>query len=223
MPEYTMTPEDRLRLLEEHVAVQEEILIGLQAERIEAERLNESVDRLGMGATSLGEALREVDRQQQLLTRLGRAVKEVQDKADEIDAKTLTTKDIEERERLAEIERLKREAEVEAERDRKAKVLAAQEQARRREQMRKFIWWSVLGAITVSAAVVAITVNNAAEQRENTKFRQDVYNICQARSEQARRVRGFLESAEPETAQEAERLQILIGAFPVIPCDGLLQ
>lgn len=73
--------EERVRELEAHVTIQERILVNLQAELIEANRLNESVERLGEGATSLGEALLAVDKQQQTLTRLGRQLNDVEQQA----------------------------------------------------------------------------------------------------------------------------------------------
>lgn len=54
-------------MLESHVEVQEGVLAGIQAERIEAERLTDSVGRLGEGANALGEALLTVSKQQQRL------------------------------------------------------------------------------------------------------------------------------------------------------------
>lgn len=78
MPDAT---EERLRLLEAHVEVQEQLLVAMQAERIEADRLSDSVTRLGDGASALGEALRAVDKQQQMLTKLGQELKEVEDKS----------------------------------------------------------------------------------------------------------------------------------------------
>lgn len=69
--------EQRIRGLEAHQEIQEAILIAMQAERIEAERLTDSVDRLGMGATALGEAILQVDRNQQTLTKLGGELREV--------------------------------------------------------------------------------------------------------------------------------------------------
>lgn len=71
--------EERLRALEVHQEVQEELIRGIHAERIESERLQASVIRLGRGATSLGEALLQVDKNQQTLTKLGAELKQVKD------------------------------------------------------------------------------------------------------------------------------------------------
>lgn len=52
--------------------------------------LNESVERLGMNASALGEALLKVDQQQQLLTRLGQDISNVEAKSvsyEEVDEK----------------------------------------------------------------------------------------------------------------------------------------
>lgn len=75
------TPRDldeRLRLLEASMEIQEQILASLHAERIEAERLTESVSRLGDGAAALGQALLRVDRTQQSLTELGTELRAVE-------------------------------------------------------------------------------------------------------------------------------------------------
>lgn len=76
------TLEERLRLLESSSEIQEQILANLQAERIESDRLSLSVGRLGDGATTLGEALLRVDRNQQQLTKLGRQLSEVEQATD---------------------------------------------------------------------------------------------------------------------------------------------
>lgn len=73
--------DERLRYLEASVAVQEQELVAIRAERIEADRLEQSVNRLGDGASALGEALLAVDRTQQRLTRLGQEVEHVASKA----------------------------------------------------------------------------------------------------------------------------------------------
>lgn len=89
--------DQRLRDLEVSVAVQEEILTSIQAELIEAGRLNDSVERLGEGANVLGAALLQVDRNQRELTRLDRYVQKVEEKA-------ATTQDVESRVRQAKVE-----------------------------------------------------------------------------------------------------------------------
>lgn len=80
--------ERRLRAVEVAVEVQAEILTSIQAELIESDRLSSSVERLGDGASELGAALLQVDRNQQALTRLGQQLEGVQEQAatkDEID------------------------------------------------------------------------------------------------------------------------------------------
>jgi hypothetical protein len=84
-----------MRLLEAHVETQEQILAAMQAERIEAERLNESVTRLGMGASDLGAALLQVDKTQQMLTKLGTDIRRVETEAAtsvEVEAKVADAK-----------------------------------------------------------------------------------------------------------------------------------
>lgn len=88
-PEQLSIPE-RLKLVEASLEVQGEILISIQAELIESERLTESIGRLGEGAGSLSAALLQVDRQQQTLTRLGRELQTVKDES-------ITGKDVEEK------------------------------------------------------------------------------------------------------------------------------
>lgn len=71
--------EDRLRLLEAHIDVQEQILMAIQAERIEADRLEASVGRLGENTSALSAALLLVDKNQQQLTKLGRQITAVEE------------------------------------------------------------------------------------------------------------------------------------------------
>ena len=61
---------DRLELLQARVAAHEEDSVAMGAERVEVQRLNESVDRLGEVATSLGETL----------TQLGKDIRELDEK-----------------------------------------------------------------------------------------------------------------------------------------------
>lgn len=80
----------RVRQLEVSVEIQETILAVIQADCIEADRLKDSVGRLSLDATALGEALLQVDRNQQKMTQLGRQLSIVdQEKASkgEVDAK----------------------------------------------------------------------------------------------------------------------------------------
>lgn len=94
MPDHSLDTEGRLRLLEASVETQEEILAAIQAERIEAERLNDSVTRLGMGASDLGAALLQVDKTQQMLTKLGQDISRVE-------AESVTEEQVAEKVRLA--------------------------------------------------------------------------------------------------------------------------
>ncbi len=69
--------DQRLRDIEASLEVQEQILSAMRAEAIEAQRLTDSVDRLGLGANALGDALLQVDRNQQALSQLGREMNEI--------------------------------------------------------------------------------------------------------------------------------------------------
>ena len=62
------------RYVEATLDIQSTQMAGIQAELIESDRLTNSVDRLGAGASELGEALLQVDRNQQMLTKLGREI-----------------------------------------------------------------------------------------------------------------------------------------------------
>lgn len=77
----------RVSLLEHALSIQEEEINGIRAELIEAERLTNSVDRLGLGASALGDALLQVDKQQQVLTRLGQDLKRVEGKTEDAASK----------------------------------------------------------------------------------------------------------------------------------------
>lgn len=76
-----MTVEERLRLIEAHVVIQEAELVAIRAERIEADRLAQSVGRLGENANALGEALLTVDRNQQQLAKLAGQLDQVRQEA----------------------------------------------------------------------------------------------------------------------------------------------
>lgn len=71
--------EARLRQLEASSQIQEDILVAMQAERIEAERLNEQISGLREGVLALGDALLQVDKTQQQLTQLGQQLTEVEE------------------------------------------------------------------------------------------------------------------------------------------------
>lgn len=66
--------------LEERVATMERILTALRGQQRDGVRLAESVDRLGLNAGALQEALLQVDRNQQALTRLGQELEDTKAK-----------------------------------------------------------------------------------------------------------------------------------------------
>lgn len=70
--------EERLRLLEASLEVQEEVMVALQEERIDAARLSQSVERLAMGSDALVAALLQVDRNQQQIAKLDKDIKAVE-------------------------------------------------------------------------------------------------------------------------------------------------
>lgn len=83
------------RTLAQRVSKLEAELAAIHAEQVEAERLNNSIARLGVGASDLGEALKTVDKNQQVLTRLGKELAEVK-------KKTVTKEQLEEQARVDE-------------------------------------------------------------------------------------------------------------------------
>lgn len=83
----------RLRRLEASATIQEAILVGIQKELIEADRLIDVITRLGDGADALGAALIEVESQQQVLARHEDELNEVREKAEQAP----TVEDVEKR------------------------------------------------------------------------------------------------------------------------------
>lgn len=65
--------------IEERMVRLEEMMRSWRDSEAAATYLQDSVDRLGLNATALGEALLQVDRNQQALTRLGKELKRVDD------------------------------------------------------------------------------------------------------------------------------------------------
>lgn len=194
-----MTTEERLKLLEAHIEVQEEILTAMQAERIEAIRLDESVNRLGLNASALGEALLTVDQNQQILTRLGRELQEVKDTAvtaeqlDEVKVASVSEEQVEERAKA--VEEQTRVAE-----------------ARSRNRM------IAIGVVLLLVSLLGLGGGLRLKQRQD---RQD-YENCLQSQRTLTGVRAFLESVSANSTVPAikDSATNLLGAFrQPEPCE----
>lgn len=87
----------RLHRVEVGLEVQAEILTNIQEMLLEADRLTDSIGRLGEGAGSLSAALLQVDSQQKLLTRLDEDLQQVKDQAattEDVEAKVAAAKEL---------------------------------------------------------------------------------------------------------------------------------
>ena len=102
---------------------------------------------------------------------------------------------------------------------------AAELHEQRHKLMRR-IW--LLATVVLVIAIVAVTAS-VAYTRGTERFQRNSYNVCLQRSDQAARIRLYLTKQAaninrlPPTrqAQARDDLNILLGAFPAISCDGL--
>lgn len=194
-PDPTLPVDERLRLLEAHVGTQEEILAAMQAERIEAERLNDSVVRLGLGASDLGAALLQVDKTQQMLTKLGQDITRVEE--------TTVSKDD-----MAANERLR----------------LAKEKADRRDRANKITTWVVIGLAVLTLLILTALNRQSQREADQREYRQSIFDVCQQRYDQSLKLRKLAEpkpGRPPRTPEQEADAKLFLEAFPLVDCTKL--
>jgi len=173
----------------------------LRQRSVEGGRLAESVDRLGLNAGALHEALLQVDRNQQTLAELGRELEETK-------ANSVGKQELDQRDDAA-----------------RRQVLAY-----RKQMLGRFYAIGLLGlSLFAAAALGAITYQNNL-QTQTEEYRVNVYNICLQRSEQSVQVRRWLDYQQaadladmdgPDRLKAQEQAELIKRAFPRISCEEL--
>lgn len=144
------------RTVAQRVTKLEEQLAALQADQVRTDRLGRSVERLGAGAADLGEALRIVDKNQQVLTRLGKELAAVREDA-------ATKQELEQ-----------------------ARVKAEQDLTRRRRRVLAQVLAATVVLLVVLAIIIISAVHYERNQRIDEAERRaaNIAN-CERRNEQA--------------------------------------
>lgn len=104
---------------------------------------------------------------------------------------------------------------------------------RQRESKKAKTWLIVVASFGLVQLLVGALLTLFFQQSRSNfqQYRSNAYNVCQARSDQATKVRAYLENAaKPALAQArskaerdliAKQIQQLEAAFPTVDCSGL--
>lgn len=168
-------------------------LAALEQRLYVQERLSRGVERLGDETAGLHAVLAKVDEQQQRLSSLGQQLTDVEQKA--VTKQQLAVKEAKDLERV---------------------------KAERKARVQRYYAWGI-GAMALLSVVALLAIQSQAERsQDQQEYRQAIYDVCEARAAQSRKVRELVENAPPaEDAQGEASRRLFLEAFPLVDCSEL--